>query len=116
MKGKIEGIEFTGNYASKNFSAYANLSFQTAIGRYIESAQFNFASDDLAYIADNYIHLDHEQRVNASAGASYLWDGTRLSRRHAVRQRPAGGCDRAGRQRHPQRRLTCPPTRRSIWA
>jgi outer membrane receptor protein involved in Fe transport len=79
LKGKIEGIEFTGNYASKNFSTYANLSFQTAIGRQIESAQFNFTPEELAYIADNYIHLDHEQRVNASAGASYLWDGTRMS-------------------------------------
>jgi outer membrane receptor protein involved in Fe transport len=79
LKGKIEGVEFTGNYATKNFSTYANLSFQTAIGRQIESAQFNFSADELAYIADNYIHLDHEQRVNASAGASYLWDGTRLS-------------------------------------
>jgi outer membrane receptor for ferrienterochelin and colicins len=79
LKGKIEGIEFTGNYASRNFSSYANLSFQTAIGRQIESAQFNFSAQELAYIADNYIHLDHEQRVNASAGTSYLWDGTRLS-------------------------------------
>jgi outer membrane receptor protein involved in Fe transport len=79
LKGKIEGIEFTGNYVSKAFSAYANLSFQTAIGRNFESAQFNFSPDDLAYVAGNYIHLDHEQRVNASAGASYLWDGTRFS-------------------------------------
>ena len=33
----------------------------------------------MAYIADNYIHLDHEGRVAASAGASYLWSGTRFS-------------------------------------
>jgi outer membrane receptor for ferrienterochelin and colicins len=79
LKGKIEGIEFSGNYASRNFSAYANLSFQTAIGRYIESAQFNFTQQDLRYIASNYIHLDHEQRATASAGTSYLWDGTRFS-------------------------------------
>jgi outer membrane receptor for ferrienterochelin and colicins len=79
LKGKIEGIEFSGNYASRNFSAYANLSFQTAIGRYIESAQFNFTQQDLSYIASNYIHLDHEQRATASAGTSYLWDGTRFS-------------------------------------
>jgi outer membrane receptor protein involved in Fe transport len=79
LKGKIEGIEFSGNYASRNFSAYANLSFQTAIGRYIESAQFNFSQQDLTYIESNYIHLDHEQRSTASAGVSYLWDGTRLS-------------------------------------
>ena len=79
LKGKIEGVEFTGNYASHDFSAYANLSFQTAIGRHFESAQFNFSPDNLVYVANNYIHLDHEQRVNASAGASYLWDRTRFS-------------------------------------
>jgi outer membrane receptor for ferrienterochelin and colicins len=79
LKGKIEGIEFTGNYASDDFSAYATLAVQSAKGRDIETARFNFAPDDLAYIAGNYIHLDHEQRVTASAGASYLWDHTRFS-------------------------------------
>jgi outer membrane receptor protein involved in Fe transport len=79
LKGKIEGIEFTGNYAISDFTAYGNLAFQSAKGRDIESAQFNFSQDELAYIADNYIHLDHEQRATASAGASYLWDGTRFS-------------------------------------
>jgi len=79
LKGKIEGIEFTGNYVHSNLSAYANLAFQSAKGRDIESAQFNFTQPELAYIADNYIHLDHEQRVTASAGTSYLWEGTRFS-------------------------------------
>jgi outer membrane receptor protein involved in Fe transport len=79
LKGKIEGIEFTGNYAISNFTAYGNLAFQSAKGRDIESAQFNFSQDELAYIAGNYNHLDHEQRATASAGASYLWDGTRFS-------------------------------------
>ncbi len=79
LKGKIEGIEFTGNYVSGAFSAYGNLAFQSDLGRGIESAQFNFTAPELAYIADNYIHLDHEQRATASAGASYLWHRTRLS-------------------------------------
>ncbi|HEY4972543.1 MAG TPA: TonB-dependent receptor, partial [Steroidobacteraceae bacterium] len=79
LKGRIEGIEFTGNYASDNLSAYANLAFQSATGRDIETAQFNFSQDDLNYIAGNYIHLDHEQRVTASAGASYVWRHTRFS-------------------------------------
>jgi outer membrane receptor for ferrienterochelin and colicins len=79
LKGRIEGIEFTGNYASDNLSAYANLAFQSATGRDIETAQFNFTQHDLNYIAGNYIHLDHEQRVTASAGASYLWLHTRFS-------------------------------------
>ena len=77
--GRIGGIEFTGNYARNAFSAYANLAFQSAKGKDVESSQFNFSADDLAYIANNYIHLDHEERVSASAGASYLWRGTRFS-------------------------------------
>jgi hypothetical protein len=77
--GLIGGVEFTANYSVKNFSTYANLSFQAAHGKDVESSQFNFSQDDLNYIASNYIHLDHEGRVAASAGASYLWSGTRFS-------------------------------------
>ena len=77
--GLIGGIEFTGNYSVKNFSVYGNLSFQAAHGKQWESAQFNFSPADFAYVADHYIHLDHEGRVAASGGASYLWQGTRLS-------------------------------------
>ena len=62
-----------------NFSAYGNLSFQAAHGKDVESSQFNFDPAALAYIADNYIHLDHEGRVAASGGVSYLWLGTRFS-------------------------------------
>jgi outer membrane receptor for ferrienterochelin and colicins len=77
--GRNAGVEFTGNYVSNGFSGYANLAFQSAKGRDIDSSQFNFSSQELAYIASNYIHLDHEQRVTASAGGSYLWRDTRFS-------------------------------------
>jgi outer membrane receptor protein involved in Fe transport len=77
--GRIQGVEFTANYAVRGFSAYANLALQSAKGRHIESAQFNFAQDDLNYIAANYIHLDHEQQLSGSAGVSYGWSGTQLS-------------------------------------
>ena len=33
----------------------------------------------LSYIADNFIHLDHEERVSASGGVSYVLLGTRLN-------------------------------------
>ena len=77
--GLIGGVELTANYAVSNFSAYGNLSFQAAHGKQWESAQFNFTPSDFAYVAQNYIHLDHEGRVAASGGASYLWQGTRFS-------------------------------------
>ncbi len=77
--GRIGGIEFTENYSISNFSVYSSLSFQSATGKGVESSQFNFTAAQLAYIADNYIHLDHEERVSASAGASYSWRGTQFS-------------------------------------
>jgi outer membrane receptor for ferrienterochelin and colicins len=77
--GLIGGWEFTANYTVSNFSVYGNLSFQTAHGKDVESSQFNFNQQQLDYIADNYIHLDHEGRVAASGGVSYLWRGTRFS-------------------------------------
>jgi hypothetical protein len=60
-------------------SAYLNLAYQSAQGKNIDSAQFNFSQAELNYIADHFIHLDHEQRFTASGGASYLWLDTRFS-------------------------------------
>ena len=77
--GQVYGVEFTGQYNVSHFQAYGNLAFQRAIGKHFESSQFNFSPDDLAYVADHYIHLDHEQQMTASGGAAWLWHGTRLS-------------------------------------
>lgn len=77
--GKQYGVELAANYTVQNFSAYLNLAAQSAKGKEIESAQFNFAPVDLEYIAANYIHLDHEQQQTASGGVSYLWHDTRFS-------------------------------------
>jgi outer membrane receptor for ferrienterochelin and colicins len=77
--GKQYGAEFTANYTTREFTAYLNFAAQSAKGKQIDSAQFNFAPEDLAYIASNYIHLDHEQQKTASGGISYLWHDTRFS-------------------------------------
>jgi outer membrane receptor for ferrienterochelin and colicins len=77
--GKQYGAEITANYTLEGFSAYLNLAYQSAKGKDIDSAQFNFSADDLAYIAQNYIHLDHEQEFTASGGVSYLWNHTTFS-------------------------------------
>jgi outer membrane receptor for ferrienterochelin and colicins len=77
--GKQYGAEFTATYTPGNFNAYLNVAVQSAKGKQIDSAQFNFAPEDLAYIANNYIHLDHEQQHTASGGVSYLWRDTRVS-------------------------------------
>src|SRR5580658_250553 len=77
--GQVGGVEFSSNYTVRSFSAYGNLAVQSAKGKDVESSQFNFTAQQLAYIADNFIHLDHEERVSASGGASYMWLGTRLN-------------------------------------
>jgi hypothetical protein len=77
--GKQYGAELTGNYTGDSLSAYLNLAYQSARGKDIDSAQFNFSQAELNYIADNYIHLDHEQQITASGGISRLWLGTRYS-------------------------------------
>jgi outer membrane cobalamin receptor len=77
--GKQYGEELTFNYTHESVSAYLNLAGQSAKGKDIVSAQFNFSPDDLGWIAHNYIHLDHEQQFTASGGASYRWNDTRIS-------------------------------------
>ncbi len=77
--GQVYGVELTGNYSVGHFQAYANFAIQRAIGKNIVTGQFNFGAAELQYIANHYIHLDHEQQVTASAGASYEWLGTRIS-------------------------------------
>jgi outer membrane receptor for ferrienterochelin and colicins len=77
--GLIGGVELTAGYNVDNFAVYLNSAWQAAHGKDVESAQFNFNQADLAYIASNYIHLDHEGRVSASGGVSYMWSGTRFS-------------------------------------
>ena len=73
------GIEFSSSLQRGPLSAYLNFAFGHAQGRDIVSSQFNFSPGELAYIKDNYIYLDHDQKFSGSAGVSYLWRGTRAS-------------------------------------
>lgn len=76
-QGRIRGIELSSNYTSGHFRMYANASFNRAMGREVVTGQYNFSADELAYIADHWVHLDHDQRLTGSGGASYEWSGTR---------------------------------------
>jgi outer membrane receptor for ferrienterochelin and colicins len=77
--GHLGGVEFTGNYSVSALSIYGNLAVQSAKGKDVESSQFSFTQAQLLYIENNYIHLDHEERVSASGGTAYMLFGTRLS-------------------------------------
>ena len=70
-KGRVRGLELTANWKRDAFTAYGNVAFSKAQGQQIVTGQFNFDPDEISYIATHWVHLDHDQGVTASAGASY---------------------------------------------
>ncbi len=77
-EGRIRGIELSTSYRRGGWSAYANVALSQALGKDIATGQFNFAPDELAYIASHWVHLDHDQKLSASGGLSYTHGGTRV--------------------------------------
>ncbi|MGM3275518.1 TonB-dependent receptor [Ralstonia sp. 24A2] len=75
-RGRIYGLEGSANYRNGNLGAYVNVAVSRAQGKGIETGQFNFGADELAYINSHWVNLDHDQRLTASAGVSYLYSGT----------------------------------------
>jgi outer membrane receptor protein involved in Fe transport len=72
-KGRVYGIEGSGSYTLGGFSAYANLAWSQAYGKDWTSAQFLFSPDDIAYVQNHWIYLDHDQRVSGNFGVSYTF-------------------------------------------
>ena len=70
-RSQTVGGQLTASYDQGPWSIYGNLAYARAIGKNIISAQFNFGQDELAYISQHYIHLDHDQRWTGSAGVAY---------------------------------------------
>lgn len=78
-KGLIRGVEFTADYDNGPWSAYFNAAVSRAQGKRVITSQYNFSPDDLAYVDDHYIFLDHDQRLTSSGGVSYaIGEGTRV--------------------------------------
>lgn len=73
--GRIRGVEFTASYDEGPVSGYFNMAYNRAMGKRIITGQYNFDPDDLAYIYNNYIHLDHDQKLTSSGGISYAITG-----------------------------------------
>ncbi len=69
--GRVKGIEFTANYDQGPLSAYFSASLGKAIGKRIITSQYNFDQEDLAYVNDHYIFLDHDQKLTSSGGVNY---------------------------------------------
>lgn len=70
-QGYAWGVELSGNYAHGPIELYANFARGDEKGKDIVSAQYFFAPEELAYIANHYIYTDHSQKVTVSGGGSY---------------------------------------------
>jgi TonB dependent receptor len=81
-KAYVAGAVFTISYDQGPWSIYGNAAYSRAMGNDIASAQFNFKPDELAYIAQHYIHLDHDQTWTGSGGIAYTFNqGTKYQTR-----------------------------------
>jgi outer membrane receptor protein involved in Fe transport len=77
--GRVRGAEFTLNYDNGPVTAYFNFAYNRAMGKRIITGQYNFSPEDLLYVYDNYIHLDHDQKLTSSGGINYaITDTTKV--------------------------------------
>ncbi|HHA2488462.1 TPA: TonB-dependent receptor, partial [Stenotrophomonas maltophilia] len=73
--GHIRGLEFSADYSNGPFSAYFNAALNKAIGTDVITSQYNLDPEALAYVANHWIHLDHDQKLTSSGGLSYAFAG-----------------------------------------
>jgi outer membrane receptor protein involved in Fe transport len=78
-RGYAKGLELSAVYSQKDWGGFLNVTTQKAEGSNITSGQSLFGPDELAYIANHYIHVDHDQTVTVSGGAHYHWGDSQVS-------------------------------------
>jgi outer membrane receptor protein involved in Fe transport len=71
---QVKGFELYANYDQGPWSVYGNLAWSKVSATRINSAQYNFSPDDLAYIGSHWIAADHDQGWTGSAGAAYIFN------------------------------------------
>lgn len=74
--GYVVGTELTSNYSKDGFTTYSNLAVSRAEARQINSGQYLFGQDELNYVAQHDIHVNHDQLITLSTGASYTFQNT----------------------------------------
>ena len=71
---QVKGFELYANYDQGPWSLYGNLAWSKVSATGIKSAQYNFSTEDLNYIANHWIAADHDQGWTGSAGAAYIFN------------------------------------------
>ncbi|GAJ30371.1 TonB-dependent outer membrane colicin I receptor [Acidomonas methanolica NBRC 104435] len=70
-RGRVYGAEFGSSWRHGPWSLFGNFSYVKTAARDINSAQYQFPTDELAYIKSHAIQLDHQGEFAATAGASW---------------------------------------------
>ena len=78
-EGYAKGLELSAIYAEKDWGLFLNASTQKAQGRNINSGQALFGADEVAYIKNNYVFLDHDQTYTMSGGGHYHFGDSQVS-------------------------------------
>jgi outer membrane receptor protein involved in Fe transport len=73
QNGRIWGSEFSATYTWENLAVRGNFTYSVAQGNNVVSGQYNFSPEEVTYIANHYIFLDHTQQYTASGGITYRW-------------------------------------------
>ncbi|MEJ1959470.1 MAG: TonB-dependent receptor, partial [Nitrosomonadales bacterium] len=94
-QGYAKGFELSGIYDATRWGAFLNFAAQRAQGENIISGQSLFGADELSYIANHYVYLDHDQTYTLSGGAHYKFSDSQISTDFTsgsgLRKTPDGG-------------------------
>ena len=72
-KGTVYGAELSSICKQGPLSIYGNFSYVQTRARNIDSSQYEFPNNELAYVSANSIQLDHQSLFTGSGGASYTF-------------------------------------------
>jgi len=71
--GSVYGAELSSTFKQGPWALYANLSYVQTWARDINSAQFEFPNNELAYVSTHEIQLDHQGRITGSGGVAWTF-------------------------------------------
>jgi outer membrane receptor protein involved in Fe transport len=94
-QGYAKGLELSAIYNASRWGGFLNFAAQRAQGKNIVSGQSLFGAQELSYIANNYVYLDHNQTYTLSGGAHYKFADSEVSTDFiygsGLRNTPVGG-------------------------
>ncbi|HQT80563.1 MAG: hypothetical protein B7Z60_05015 [Ferrovum sp. 37-45-19] len=70
-EGVIYGSEWSASYHHERWSGNVNFAVSRAEANGVATGQYNFSANEINYIAQNWVYLDHDQRYTLSGSLLY---------------------------------------------